>query len=80
MVIMELLREKGIVPDLGHDVQDVVFYLDEANEDAMAIAGRLEPTGWSTSCSRKRMKWALRHADRVAAERLVMILPEEWSH
>jgi hypothetical protein len=25
------------------------------------------------------MKWALRHADRVTAERLVMILPEEWS-
>ncbi len=82
MVIMELLREKGIVPDLGHDVQDVVFCLDEANRgDAMAIAGRLRQTGRLVDLvlEEKRMKWALRHADRVAAERLVMILPEEWS-
>ena len=82
MVIMELLRGKGIVPDLVHDVQDVVFCLDEANRgDAMAIAGRLRQTGRLVDLvlEEKRMKWALRHADRVAAERLVMILPEEWS-
>ena len=82
MVIMELLREKGLVSDLGHDVQDVVFCLDEANRgDAMAIAGRLRQTGRLVDLvlEEKRMKWALRHADRVAAERLVMILPEEWS-
>ena len=82
MVIMELLRGKGIVPNLVHDVQDVVFCLDEANRgDAMAIAGRLRQTGRLVDLvlEEKRMKWALRHADRVAAERLVMILPEEWS-
>lgn len=82
MVIMELLNQKGIVPDLGHDVQDVVFCLDEANRgDAMAIASRLRQTGRLVDLvlEEKRMKWALRHADRVAAERLVMILPEEWS-
>ena len=82
MVIMELLNQKGIVPDLGHEVQDVVFCLDEANRgDAMAIAGRLRQAGRLVDLvlEEKRMKWALRHADRVAAERLVMILPEEWS-
>ena len=26
----------------------------------------------------KRLKWAFRHAERTGAERLVMVMPEEW--
>ena len=26
----------------------------------------------------KKLKWAFRHADRVGASRLVMIMPDEW--
>ena len=26
----------------------------------------------------KKLKWAFRHADRIGASRLVMIMPEEW--
>ena len=82
MVIMELLRKKEILPNLKHDVEDVVFCLQEENRtDAMAIASRLRSTGRKVDLilEEKRMKWALKHADRVGAERLVMILPEEWS-
>jgi histidyl-tRNA synthetase len=25
------------------------------------------------------MKWAFRHAERTGAQRLVMVMPEEWS-
>ena len=27
----------------------------------------------------KRMKWAFRHAERTGAQRLVMVMPEEWA-
>ena len=82
MVIMELLRKKEILPNLEPDVEDVVFCLQEENRiDAMAIASRLRSTGRKVDLilEEKRMKWALKHADRIGAERLVMILPEEWS-
>ena len=82
MVIMELLRKKEILPNLEPDVEDVVFCLQEENRiDAMAIASKLRSTGRKVDLilEEKRMKWALKHADRVGAERLVMILPEEWS-
>jgi histidyl-tRNA synthetase len=26
----------------------------------------------------KRMKWVFRHAERSGAQRLVMVMPEEW--
>ena len=82
MVIMELLRKKEILPNLEPDIEDVVFCLQEENRiDAMAIASKLRSTGRKVDLilEEKRMKWALKHADRVGAERLVMILPEEWS-
>jgi len=82
MVIMELLRKKEILPNLEPDIEDVVFCLQEENRiDAMAIASRLRSSGRKVDLilEEKRMKWALKHADRVGAERLVMILPEEWS-
>ena len=82
MVIMELLRKKEILPQIEPDVEDVVFCLHEENRtDAIAIASRLRSAGRKVDLvlEEKRMKWALKHADRVSAERLVMILPEEWS-
>ena len=82
MVIMELLRKKEILPHIEPDVEDVVFCLHEENRtDAIAIASRLRSAGRKVDLvlEEKRMKWALKHADRVSAERLVMILPEEWS-
>ena len=26
----------------------------------------------------KRLKWAFKHAERTGAERLVMVMPDEW--
>ena len=27
----------------------------------------------------KKMKWVFKHAERLGAERLVMVMPDEWS-
>jgi len=46
----------------------------------MAVASRLRASGRSVDLvlDDKRMKWAFRHAERTGAQRLVMVMPEEW--
>ena len=82
MVIMELLAEKGLLPDISSRVEDVVFCMDESLRDAsMAVASKLREGGRSVDLvlESKKMKWIFKHAERTGAERLVMIMPEEWA-
>ncbi len=48
---------------------------------AMQVATALRASGRSVDLvlEDKRLKWAFRHAERIGAERLVMVMPEEWS-
>ena len=81
MVIMELLAEKGLVPELIADIDDVVISLSpELRNAAMSVASSLRNTGRSVDLvlEEKRLKWAFKHAERSGAERLVMVMPEEW--
>ena len=82
MVIMELLAEKGLLPDISSRVEDVVFCMDESLRGAsMAVASKLREGGRSVDLvlESKKMKWIFKHAERTGAERLVMIMPEEWA-
>jgi len=81
MVIMELLAEKGLVPELFSGIDDVVISLSpELRNAAMSVASSLRETGRSVDLvlEDKRLKWAFKHAERSGAERLVMVMPEEW--
>jgi histidyl-tRNA synthetase len=82
-VIMELLKDKGLLPDLPAAVDDVVFAFSEPlREPAMAVAQRLRSSGRSVDLileEGKRMKWAFRHADGAGAARLILLAPDEWS-
>ena len=81
MVIMELLAEKGLVPELIADIDDVVISLSpELRNAAMSVASSLRNTGRSVDLvlEEKRLKWAFKHAERSGAERLVMVMPDEW--
>ena len=81
MVIMELLAEKGLVPELIGGVDDVVIYLSpELRNAAMSVATSLRNTGKSVDLvlEDKRLKWAFKHAERSGAQRLVMVMPDEW--
>ena len=82
MVIMELLNEKGLVPDLPSGNQDIVIAINEdLRSAAMSVATKLRASGRSVDLvlEDKRMKWAFRHAERTGAQRLVMVMPEEWA-
>ncbi len=82
MVIMELLADKGLVPDLPSGNEDVVMSLgEELRHAAMSVASKLRDSGRSVDLvlDDKRMKWAFKHADRTGAQRLVMVMPDEWS-
>ena len=81
MVIMELLAEKGLVPELIGGVDDVVISLSpELRNAAMSVATSLRSTGKSVDLvlEDKRSKWAFKHAERSGAQRLVMVMPDEW--
>jgi len=83
MVIMELLKEKGLMPDLQNGVSDLVFGMgEELREAAMSVAAVLRSGGRSADLvlEDKKMKWVFKHAERIGAERLVMVMPEEWSN
>ena len=82
MVVMELLRDKGLVPDLPHGAQDVVFGMGAGLRGAaMEVASAIRSGGRSADLvlEDKKMKWVFKHAERLGAERLVMVMPDEWS-
>jgi len=81
MVIMELLAEKGLVPELTSGIDDLVISLSpDLRDAAMSVASSLRNTGRSVDLvlEDKRLKWAFKHAERSGAQRLVMVMPEEW--
>ena len=81
MVIMELLSEKGLLPDISSRVSDVVFSMDESLRGAaMEVSSKLRGAGRRVDLvlEPKKMKWVFKHAERTGADRLVMVMPAEW--
>ncbi|XP_038970864.1 histidine--tRNA ligase, chloroplastic/mitochondrial-like isoform X2 [Phoenix dactylifera] len=79
-VIMELLKEKGLVPDLARQVEDIVFPLDvELEGPASKVVSSLRRKGRSVDLIEdKRLKWVFKHAERINASRLVLVGNSEW--
>ena len=81
MVIMELLKERELLPNIPSGNQDVVIPLNEdLRPGAMIVASKLRKGGRTVDVilENKKLKWAFRHADRIGADRLVMVMPDEW--
>jgi histidyl-tRNA synthetase len=81
MVIMELLEEKKLLPELISSTEDVVIPLSpDLRNAAVMVAAALRDTGRTVDLvlEDKKMKWAFKHAERIGANRLVMVMPEEW--
>lgn len=79
-VIVELLKDKGLLPDLPHAVDDVVAALQpEQHADAARAAGALRAKGRTVDLllERRKIKWILKHAERLGAKRLVIVGPDE---
>ena len=82
MVVMELLADKGLLPELSNGVGDVVFGMGtELRGAAMQVAAKLRSAGRTVDLvlEDKKMKWVFKHAERCGATRLVMVMPDEWA-
>ena len=79
-VIVELLQEKGLLPELTHRVQDVVMVEDAALAPAAAAAAATLRRGGrqvDLLLEKNKMKWIFKHCDRVQAERLVKVTADD---
>lgn len=80
-VIVELLKERGLLPDLSQGVSDLVVALDE---DLFPVAGKvatmLRNKGRSVELvlEPKKMKWIFKRCERIGASRLVVVGREEY--
>lgn len=80
-VIVELLKEKGLLPSLELEVDDIIFALeDNLRPQAVMIAYQLRNLGRVVELvpESKRLKWAFKHAERLQAKRMVLLGSSEW--
>ena len=81
-VIVELLKDKDLLPAIPKAVDDLVFAFDaELRPAAVQVAARLRRAGRSVDLilEDKKVRWAFRRADQVGAARLVLLAPDEWA-
>tara|TARA_B100000676_G_C17994807_1_gene797130 strand:- start:171 stop:1427 length:1257 start_codon:yes stop_codon:yes gene_type:complete len=82
MVIMELLKDKNLLPQLLSGVEDIVIALDpELKNVAVKVASVLRDSDRLVDLvlENKKIKWAFKHAERVGANRIIIVAPEEWT-
>ncbi|GMH38453.1 hypothetical protein BSKO_06337 [Bryopsis sp. KO-2023] len=80
-VIVELLKDKKLLPDLARQVDDLVLVLDEPlRGKANGVAQFLRKSGRTVDLilEQKKMKWAFKYAEKIGAERLVILGNQEW--
>lgn len=80
-VIVELLKEKGLIPSLQLEVDDIIFPLEEnLRPQAAMIAYRMRNSGRAVELvlESKRLKWVFKHAERLQAKRMVLLGSSEW--
>jgi histidyl-tRNA synthetase len=81
-VIVELLKDRGLLPAPAASVDDLVLPMDEAlRPAACGVAARLRAAGRSVDVvlEAKKMKWAFKAAERLGARRLVLVGGDEWA-
>ena len=81
-VIVELLRDRQLLPEPERSIDDVVFaFAPDLRDAAMQTARLLRRRGRSVDLilEDRKLKWALKYADGCGAARLVLIAPDEWA-
>ncbi|KAK2974713.1 hypothetical protein RJ640_007140 [Escallonia rubra] len=80
-VIIELLKEKGLLPELSPLVENIVCSLDHTLQGAAAaVATILREKGQSVDLvlENKPLKWVFKRAARINARRLILVGSSEW--
>ena len=81
-VIVEMLKDKGLLPDISPSLDDVVFaFSTDLRPAATHIAAQLRQQGRCVDLilEDKKVRWAFKRADTLGAKRLVMLAPDEWA-
>ncbi|GLT25717.1 hypothetical protein SLA2020_008270 [Shorea laevis] len=80
-VIVELLKEKGLLPELSLEVDNIVCALDDDLQGVAArVATLLRDKGQSVDLvlESKPLKWVFKRAARTNAQRLILVGTTEW--
>lgn len=81
-MIVELLREQNKLPKLEARVDDVVIpFNEELRGAAIEVASKLRESGRAVDIMltrNKKIGQSYSYADRVGAERVILIAPDEW--
>ncbi|XWS43559.1 hypothetical protein CRYUN_Cryun16bG0114400 [Craigia yunnanensis] len=80
-VIVELLKEKGLLPELILEVDNIVCALDgDLQGIAATVATKLREKGQSVDLvlESKPLKWVFKRAARTNAQRLILVGNTEW--
>ncbi|RVW23296.1 Histidine--tRNA ligase, chloroplastic/mitochondrial [Vitis vinifera] len=78
---VQLLKEKGLLPELSLQVENIVCALDHYLQGAAAaVATRLREKGQSVDLvlESKPLKWVFKRAARTNAQRLILVGNSEW--
>ncbi|CCW67973.1 unnamed protein product [Phytomonas sp. Hart1] len=82
-VIVELLKEKNLLNVNQQKMDDVVIPYDESMRPAaLKVLRALRSQGRSADIimDKKKIAQAFSYADRVGADRVVLVAPDEWSN
>ncbi|KAK6231649.1 hypothetical protein QUC31_011099 [Theobroma cacao] len=77
----KLLKEKGLLPELSLEVDNIVCALDyDLQGVAATVATKLRGKGQSVDLvlESKPLKWVFKRAARANAERLILVGNTEW--
>ncbi|KAG6642891.1 hypothetical protein CIPAW_09G172100 [Carya illinoinensis] len=80
-VIIELLKDKGLLPEVNLEVENIVSALDVDLQGAAArVASILREKGQSVDLvlESKPLKWVFKRAARINAQRLILVGSSEW--
>ncbi|XP_057983440.1 histidine--tRNA ligase, chloroplastic/mitochondrial isoform X2 [Malania oleifera] len=80
-VIIELLKDKGLLPELSLEVENIVCSLDPHLQGAAAAAATiLREKGKTVDLvlENKPLKWVFKRASRINARRLILVGSSEW--
>jgi len=82
-VIVELLKELKLLPELGPATDDLIIaFNEELRPAACQVANKLRAQGRSVDVQLlygKNVGWCYKYADRIGAKRAVFVAPKEWA-
>lgn len=82
-VIIELLKDKKLLPNLDQTTDDVIIPFDESMRiPATTILSKLRAMGRKADIvlDKKKPVQAFSYADRIGAQRAILVAPDEWKN